>query len=298
MRKEQDITLGLLSAPHLGDTLCTSVLPRQIYETYGFKPYVVRHETTEAVFGNNPYVAGFGKKRICRLNRHISGQGHMIQRLQQGFNLEASEIPKPEIYLSDDEIAWAESEKSQWPADKPVCIVSLRAISDGALYADVDWRMWLVLLNECFTVIKPIMSKPRPYYGSNCGFDSKYDLRNHTGDDIFYENLPVRRFFALFNVADCCCSVTSGASHLAAAFSLPTMIFMRNDILDKTKKVATIPPLTPASFLYPQHTLTGVFAKCSIAEKIVEEFYREVELSRLNNLSDSIENNRESVIFG
>ncbi|NCB09556.1 MAG: hypothetical protein EOM73_15535, partial [Bacteroidia bacterium] len=172
MGNEQDIALGLLSAPHLGDTICTSVLPRLIYEHRGIKPYVVDHPTTRAVFTNNPYIAGFSDRRGCRLSRRLSGDGHVIQRLVRGFGFEPQEMPKGEIYLSDTEREWALNERSHW-GQRPICLVSLRAITDGEHYDNVDWRIWGEFLEKEFTIIQPVLTSAEEYktnFGENYSY--------------------------------------------------------------------------------------------------------------------------------
>ncbi len=77
--KRKYVLLDAYGAGHLGDALCLSPVVRQLHEACSMSVYLTRRASTEAVFTNNPFMAGFQEKRgFCR----FQGKGHLIQRLQ------------------------------------------------------------------------------------------------------------------------------------------------------------------------------------------------------------------------
>jgi len=152
------ITLGLLSAPHLGDTICTTSLPRLLQQHYGWKVCVIDHPTTRVMFANNPYVKIVSDKRFVRMNRRMRGDGHVIQRLCRGFGLPVSEHPKGELYLTQQERSWACDQRAKLDADKPVCIISTRAITDAPRFRSFHWEALAETLSQSHTLVQPILT--------------------------------------------------------------------------------------------------------------------------------------------
>jgi hypothetical protein len=103
--------LGLFGAAHLGDTLCTSPLPRLLRQRLDRPIYVTDHPMTRAVFAGNPHVSGFAGRETIALNNRMIGSGHVLQRLAQGLELPVEPMPRPEICLTDAEREWAAGER-------------------------------------------------------------------------------------------------------------------------------------------------------------------------------------------
>lgn len=227
------IILGPWSAGHLGDVLCTSPLPR-LLKSQGICTYIIEHPNTCAVFQNNPNISGFVTGRSGTPRWLLGTDGHVLQRILQEYELPINPIPKPEIYLDADERAWASAQRQQWPANRPVCILSCTAITDGHNLEQVNWNLVVNVLKRRYTVVQPTLSEPE------------------LPDCIAYRNLPVRRYMALFSVAECFFGGTSGGSHLAAAFDVPAVIVLWRT-LESNLCFPASGPNFKAMFLYPQH---------------------------------------------
>lgn len=252
----REVTLGCCYAWHLGDQLCLTPLPRLLNLVYGTRVYVTDAPVNRVAFAHNPYVAGFREGHGLRVDRVARGSGHLIHRLQGAFGLRVDGVPRPEIYLSEEEHQWAARERARWPEDQPVCIMSTRAVSDGARYRDVDWAAVGEAWMRFCTVVQPVMTRPPVYRNENVdrseGRRAGWRAERVVPGAVVYENLGIRQYMALFSVADYFCGATSGGSHVAAAFGLPSLIVVWRALLHewrfprsrlKVKKM----------FLYPQH---------------------------------------------
>lgn len=234
------VVLSLFAGGHLGDVLCTSPLPRMLYKYQGLRTYATDHPNTRAIFSNNPYVCGFVRGFTVSLDAIQNGDGHISQRLMQGFELPVDPSPKPEIYLTREERRWAKRQRRQWPSDKPVCIVSSAAISDSWMCDYVDWNTVAQALSARYTLIQPVLTEA-PIAGA-----------------VAYKGLSVRQYISLFSVADRFVGITSGGTHIAAAFGVPTLVIIWNDLQRKVR-FPIVGPVTvsdldwKAAFLYPHH---------------------------------------------
>jgi hypothetical protein len=230
------VVLGRFGAGRLGDTLCTSPLPRLIRAARGSPVYVQDDPVIRAVFAANPHVAGFVAGPVPGLESRIRGEGHVIQRLQQGLGLAVEPLPRPEVYLTAAERAWAAAERAKWPAGRPACVLSTAALTDSGNAARVDWWSVVELLGRWFTVVQPVVSEA-PMPGT-----------------IAYRDLPVRLYMALVAQADYFVGATSGGSHVAAAFDVPALVVSWREMLESLRfPVSGLGlPLGRDSFLYPQ----------------------------------------------
>ena len=208
-----------------------------------------------AVFANNPFVESFSPGHGIALLERMKGWGHLIQRLQQGFNVPIDRIPKPEIYLSEQEVHWAQSERSRWPADRPVCILSSRVVTDGDYFRGFDWVSLGKALVTRFTVVQPMINDGAAYRSE---VDSR-TLSAHWGSEKevpgaqIYLNLSLRKYLSLFSIADGFCGGTSGGAHAAAAFGVPSSIVVWPDLKRKIRFPCAQKFISPDIFLYPQH---------------------------------------------
>lgn len=228
------VVLGLFGAAHLGDTLCTSPLPRLLCRQLGRPVNVIDSPMTRAVFTGNPHVSGFGGKATIFLNNRLAGSGHILQRLAQGLELPIEPIPRPEIYLTEAEVEWAVGERHRWQADRPVCVLSTAAESDKANMERVEWEAVVRVLSRTVTVVQPVLDEPEV-----------------TGA-IIYRHLPVRQYMALISTSDYFIGGTSGGSHIAAAFGVPSLIVAWRSLTDDLRFPVSGQGIV-AAFCYPQH---------------------------------------------
>jgi hypothetical protein len=252
--------LGLFGAAHLGDTLCTSPLPRLLRQRLDRPIYVTDHPMTRAVFAGNPHVSGFAGRETIALNNRMIGSGHVLQRLAQGLELPVEPMPRPEICLTDAEREWAAGERRRWPADRPVCVLSTGAETDKANLERVDWAAVARVLCREFTVVQPVLAEP-PIPGA-----------------VPYSQLPLRQYMALIAAADCFVGGTSGGSHVAAAFGVPSLIVAWRSLLDHLRFPVSGLGVV-AAFCYPQHWFIA-------AEDLGRACFREESLlTRLREMS-------------
>jgi hypothetical protein len=168
-----------------------------------------------------------------------NGDGHIIQRLMQGFELPLG-IPKPEVHLDPKEQLWADEQRSGWASDRPVCLLSAAAVSDRHNLERVNWRLVCDVLGEFFTIVQPVLNEV-PVPGV-----------------IAYNGLSVRQYMSLFSVVDFFIGGTSSGSHLAAAFDVPAIIMVWKSLLQKMR-FPIVGPVTvsdldwKAAYLYPHH---------------------------------------------
>ncbi|MBI5479956.1 MAG: hypothetical protein HY906_13910, partial [Deltaproteobacteria bacterium] len=155
----QNCILGLLLEGHLGDALCTTPLARQLVQEKGMTVNVTEHPNTRAAFANNPFVSGYSMAKGFSPLAWREGDGHVIQQLQRGLGLEVSEPPRPEVYLSPQERAWASTWLAQnVPAGRKVCVLSAQVVSTADQYGDVDWDRVSLTLQEEYAVVQPLLS--------------------------------------------------------------------------------------------------------------------------------------------
>ena len=228
--------ISRLGAAHLGDTLCGSTLPRLLNLVSDAMIFIDDCPITRAVFTGNPYVTGFKCGATVNLQYRMRGNGHLIQRLEQGFDLPVSQIPRPEIYLSGNEKDWAVRFLEELRPSKPVCVLSTGAYTDGANVKRVDWESAVKVLKTQYTVVQAILNES-PVAGA-----------------VHVYKLSIRQYISLISVTDCFMGGTSGGSHIAAAFDVPAIIVAWRDIIAKARF-----PISglgiPAAFLYPQQWL-------------------------------------------
>lgn len=252
--RAKSVVLSPYGLGHLGDALCLSALPRRLVQELGLTVRIERSVTNLAVFKNNPYIAGFSR---IKTHWKAAAPGHLIQRHLRAYGLSSELISQPEIYLTDEEKCWAAEIRNSWRShDKPACILSCQAVSDDAQMKSVNWKMIGEHLQNYCTVIQPLVIK-------STGGSSKAKRKSANAPTsatayvingaIHYHNLSTRQYFALFSVADLFCGGTSGGSHLAAAFDLPSLIITWRDLMKGFTFPDQVPTIEKTTFLYPQH---------------------------------------------
>jgi ADP-heptose:LPS heptosyltransferase len=104
------ITLGTKNRT-LGDALILTTLPAKLKAAYPhLKVEVFVRGLNPWVFLNHPQVDGWSRApRAVYGDDTNLGEGHLIQQKERGFGLEISEDPRPEIYLTMEEIRAAKA---------------------------------------------------------------------------------------------------------------------------------------------------------------------------------------------
>lgn len=227
------ITLGPLGNGHLGDVLCTSPLPRLLTLHRKVVVQITDHPMLRDVFKCNPYVAGIGTGPTILPGQSATGDGHVLQRVLQGLELPLDPHVKPEVYLDPLERKWAAEERRRYTLDKPICLVSAGAITDRGNLNQVDWPSVVQVLNQRYTVLQAV------------------HLEAEIPGAVVYSDLPLRKYMALFSVADCFFGGTSGGSHLAAAFEVPAVVVIWRALQRELRFPVSGLGIT-AAFLYPR----------------------------------------------
>lgn len=255
-----EIGLGFYLTSHIGDALCASTLPRKLATRYGCKVYVVNHRSTRNVFAENPYVSGFRSTGDVSLSQCLAGPGHLIQKLERFFGLPSDPYPRPEIYLSDTELQWAWGVRSQWPADRPVVLLSTGALTDSRAekYATMGWQDWVDAVAPLATVVQLALTDMSCYEEAVAVHDflrPRWEADALLRNCAVLENLPPRRFLAIFAVADMHVGPTAAGCQIAAAMRLPSLVVL--NAANPPEKLRFPNPDDGAhntqSFLYPQH---------------------------------------------
>jgi hypothetical protein len=262
-RDPEHVLLGLMSASHLGDALCTTPIARELAHRR-LRVWVTDHPSTRIAYANNPHIVGLCAKRGTRLHRKLRGDGHVIQRLQRGFGLPIDARPKPDIFLADPLQRWARQQRSQWPADRPVCLISTRAITDGGYFHDVDWQAIGAAWARRATLVQPILTSPELYTRQIARLPHRvrepWQAEPIIPGAVVYRDLPVERYLALFSVVDAFCGPLSGGSHAAAAFERPALIVIWPQLMLRVRFPVKTHGLVAETFIYPQHTCLSTAA--------------------------------------
>jgi hypothetical protein len=284
------IVLGPPAGTHLGDALCLTSLPKALVLEHGCKVYSADYTSGRTVFANNPYLSGYTHAKAISLHHKARGHGHLIQRFQCGLGLTVDAEPKPQVYLSDDEMAWAEAQAEAWPKDNPVCILSTRVITDNQHFnfQSVDWQLigeaWM---SKC-TVIQPLLSQPRIYDEQviclSAATRSGWACEPIVSGALLYHDLTVRQYMALFHVADFFCGGTSGGAHVAAAFDRPALIVAWSSLIKRMCFPSRARGYSTENFLFPQHQfIAGDSLQKNRADKVLLAEFIEMVLAGTAN---------------
>jgi hypothetical protein len=198
---------------------------------------VTEHPSTRAVFANNPFVSGYSVLRGFSLLAWRQGTGHVIQQLQRGLGVAVSDPPRPEIFLSRQERAWAATWLAEnVPAGRKVCVLSPGALKTAGYYAGVAWDQVSLALQEEYAVVQPVLSA-RPVDAGQPRRPSR-ERRRHEGQTsgaISPVDLPTRHYLALVAAADLLVGGLSGGAHVAAAFHVPAIIVVWPELASRIK---------------------------------------------------------------
>jgi hypothetical protein len=260
----KEIVLGRLGGGHIGDTVCTSSLPRRLVERFGSRVFVSAHRCAVEVFQNNPFVTAFVKRRGIQLGRLAMGAGHVIQRLELALGLQASMWPAGDLHLTAEEWSWARAARAGASVGGPVAVLSsgCLSVSDWGRSRLGSWGTIATVLARHFTVIQVAVGKVSTL--RQAVKVSHLDAEKWVPDSALPScrviwDLPFRLFVALIAIADVFVGPNSGGAHLAAALRIPSVV-----VLDRTKYERDAlfqrkgPRWRKEDFLYPQHVLAIV----------------------------------------
>ncbi|MBI5478760.1 MAG: hypothetical protein HY906_07895 [Deltaproteobacteria bacterium] len=229
--------IGILLGGHLGDTLITTPLARQLVQEKGLTVKVTEHPSTRAAFANNPFVHDYTTSRGMALVPWLKGGGHVLQQLQRGLGVEVSDPPRPEVYLSREERAWASTWLAEHvPARRKVCVLSPRAVTTAGRYEGADWDQVSLALQEEYAVVQPVLSAEGVHEGQPR--QPRPGRRRHEGQTpgaIIAVDLPTRHYLALVAAADLFVGVLSGGAHASAAFHVPAIVVVWPELAPRIK---------------------------------------------------------------
>ena len=122
-----------------------------------------------------------------------------------------------------------------------------------------DWTPIADVMCKEFTVIQPILTKPTEYKKYiPCHANTivqRWSEEYRFPNAIVYQDLPLRKYIALFSVVDCFCGTISGGSHISAAFDLQSIIVLWKEQYENLRFPVLNPGLSSMAFLYPQHCI-------------------------------------------
>jgi hypothetical protein len=169
------------------------------------------------------------------------------------FELDCCRPLKPELFLTSPEREWAASERKKLPPAKPVCILSSRALTDAGHLQQIDWEGLGVALSADYTIIQPVLTRAEVYHRQIAGTVGNWISEPIAKDAVTFENLPLRQYLSLFSIADLYVGPPSGGSHAAAAFEVPSLIILWQQVIQSLAFPVPAGTRGVHVFLYPQH---------------------------------------------
>lgn len=206
---------------NMGDALALTPLPSRLklrfpdlkITTYprAFNPYV---------FENNPYISGIQRlpSRVYG-DDAIWGSGQAIQLKEQFFGLAPSESPRPEIHLSEKERQEAaeliQSKAIREEEGKPLCLVHPWGTTHQAILPVVEWDKIIARWSHTFRFWQVGLQGHSAIKGCEYYLLLPSAARN------------CRMLFAIMSHADLFMGLDSGPMHVARAFDVPSLVFIR-----------------------------------------------------------------------
>jgi ADP-heptose:LPS heptosyltransferase len=202
----------------IGDALILSTLPRKLKKRYPhLKVLTYPRGFNPAVFWNNPYVDGitFTPGALYGDDCNV-GSGQLIQLKESFFGVSDGEIPRPEIYLTDQEITWGESFlKENTRPDRhhlPVLFIHPFGSTFPKILSPEVWENVVAQWKTHFRIIQIGVEGQIPILG--CDFHFLAPRKRAAS----------RKLFALLRKANQFIGIDSGPMHIARAFSIPSLI--------------------------------------------------------------------------
>ncbi len=215
-----ELVLGFMGNAHPREAMYSTAIAKSLSSVADV--WSVRHRSTYFAYKNNREICGFRNAGRLGLSRLCYGPGHRIQQLQRAFGLPIDPFPRPDLYLSTEELAWAAGFRALLPRNKGVAIVGVppKATRDGV------WQKLVSLLGMSHTVLHPLVTQRHVHEETVAGIDWGGDssLPSYMSDAFVVENYTARNYMALFSIADLYVGMSGGAAlSVAAGFSVPAI---------------------------------------------------------------------------
>jgi len=191
----------------LGDVILVTRLIGELHRRYPTENIVARVPTHPEVFDNNPHVAGVSIGS-GNLNDEGSSEGHYIDALCRWFDIDlpSSDI-RGELYVTEKE---RQDALRVLNTDKPIVVVH---IGDPTR---TDPKVFTSFSSDSYVLVQV----DQPYY--------RYPtllVPEIPGALQTFRTLGVRELFALLSMSSLFVGVNSGPMHVAASFSIPSVIY-------------------------------------------------------------------------
>ena len=201
----------------IGDALILSTLPRLLKNKYpDLEIRVFPRAFNPTVFYANPFVSGLNYMPRTLYGDDINvGLGHLVTLKEQYFDFAPSSPPRPEIYLTQTEEAWAKTQisgRQNSETQKPLCILhpwghTWQNITSLELWTDIvkthsaTHRFWQVGIQGHAQIpgCERWLLSPRAF---------RY----------------ARKLFSVIKHSDFFIGINSGPMHIARAFDRPSLI--------------------------------------------------------------------------
>jgi len=221
------VTIGSRSRK-LSDLLMLTSLPSRIKaQMPQTRVGICPGRLSRAVFKNHPHVDGLSLRLRGGLGDDaMPGSEHLIQLRERYLGLIPCDNPKPEIFFSDSERAWARDfiRRHTLPENdgKPICVIHpwRPSLPGGLALAPVSFWDELVRRNRHHFRFWQIGLQ---FDSAVQGCEYYYLARRRSGTDL-------RRVAALLAEADRFIGVCSAPMHLARAVDIPSLILLDSRI--------------------------------------------------------------------
>lgn len=204
---------GLHPISSIGDTLGLTSLVKEIYDKTGYKSIICT--LLPDVFKNNPYVEKtyMGNVAEITLKPCTAYSCNIVQHYFSQIDLTIPEKSVPEIYLDEDEIAYAKIHLQKYKGNKIIAV----CLNSSANSRDLKYNKVL-----------PLLSKLK-----NDGYILISIGQSNQPQDIYHESFvnitTLRQAFALINECDFYLGVDTGLFHASAALNVPQVVFFRHN---------------------------------------------------------------------
>lgn len=203
----------LIPISSIGDTLGLTVLIKQLYNLTGFKSSIVT--LLPEVFENNPYVDKVYRDTSAEniLNPCTEYSCNIIQNYFNQFSIPLPENTTPEIYLSDQEIEYAQEQLKEFKGKKKIAV----CLNSSADSRDLRYDKVLPLLEKL---------RSQGYILIGVGLSNQSEEIYHKS---FINKTKLRQAFSIINECDFYLGVDTGLFHAAAALNKPQFVFFRHN---------------------------------------------------------------------
>lgn len=210
-----DLGVFLSNSPirSIGDTLGLTSLVKEIYNKTGYKSTISTF--LPEIFENNPYIKKTytGSTAELKLTPCTQYKCNIIQHYFSQVNLPVPKKIVPEIYLNEDEIAYAKVHLQKYKGNKIIAV----CLNSSASSRDLKYLNILPLLEKL---------KKEGYILISVG-------KSTQPQDIYHESFinitTLRQVFSLINECNFYLGVDTGLFHVSAALNVPQVVFFRHN---------------------------------------------------------------------